>query len=488
MANRLTAFDVGAVALLTLASRALYFLAGVRFDVTPFPRYIQFIDAELLKDRFVESVWYSHAHPPGLNVLAGAGYLVFGDSAPAFFSLLFHALGFALALGAFALVLRLTGARVAAYVCAAALVVSPGFVLYENWFMYTFLEAALLMVSAVALYETLDRDSTAWAVVLFTALAALVLTRGFFHLGWLVLVAVYVAWAAANRWKILAACAVPLIVAALWYVKNYVYFGAFAASTMFGLGLSNISTLTVTRAELQPLVEAGTLSPLALVSRYENAAVLFSATADAQSGIAVLDRPRKASGEYNYNFRPLVEINDQYARDAFAVMRRFPANYALGVVIANRLFFSPSSMNEYFSAENRAAIAPIERIFNPLVYGVPERPRFIVQPHFGFAEPPSLEVNTSASQIALWLIVLGFGYVRVRPVFVGRPTADRTASIAVAYLLLVMLYVYALGTLVELGENYRYRFVVEPFVFVLATAMATDAIRRLRRVLRRGPP
>ena len=270
-------------------------------------------------------------------------------------SLLFHGLGLVLALGLFALTLRLTGTRVAAYVCTGLVVLSPGFVLYENWLMYTFLEAVLLTTSAVALYQTLDRGSMAWGVALFTALAALVLTRGMFHLGWFVLVVAYVAWAATNRKQIVAAAALPLLAATLWYAKNYFYFGAFAGSTMFGLGLSNIGTLTVPRADLEPLVEQGIVSPLALVSRYEDVGLLFAARNEQPSGIPVLDRPRKADGQYNYNYRPLIALNEQYARDSMAVIRRYPASYAIGVIVANRLFFSPSSMNEYFSPQNRAA-------------------------------------------------------------------------------------------------------------------------------------
>jgi hypothetical protein len=469
------------VGLLTFASGAAYFAAGVRFDASPFPSYIQFIDAELLNERLLESIWYSHAHPPGLNLLVGVTYRVFGDAAPAVLSLLFHGLGFALALGLFALTLRLTGTRVAAYVCTALFVVSPGFVLYENWLMYTFLEAVLLMASSVALYQTLDRGSMAWAVALFTVLATLVLTRGLFHLGWFALVVAYVAWAAPRRRRVVAAAALPLLVATLWYAKNYVYFGTFAGSTMFGLGLSNIGTLTVPRADLEPLIERGIVSPLALVSRYDDVALLFATRNDPPSGVPVLDRPRKSDGAYNYNYRPLIALNEQYARDSVAVIRRHPASYVIGVIIANRLFFSPSSMNEYFSPENRAAVKPFERIFNPMLYGVSADPRFTVQPHFGFDVPPSVEVNTSVAHIALWTVVLVFGWLRVRPAFFAKPVADRTVCLTLGYALFVMVYVHGLGTLVELGENYRYRFAVEPFFAVALAVLATDGARRLKR-------
>jgi hypothetical protein len=478
--ERTSAVDLGLVSLLWLTSALVYFASGVRFDTSPFPGYIQFIDDELLRERLLESIWYSHAHPPGLNLIVGLAYAGFGEQAPMVLAALFHALAIGVAFGVFALTLRLTGARFAAYLCTALLVTSPGFVLYENWLMYTFLEVVLLMASAVALYRTLDSGSAVWAFGLFAALAALVLTRGLFHLGWLVLVVLYVAWAAPHRLRILGAAAVPVLVATLWYGKNYLYFGTFAASTMFGLGLSNIGTLTVTRAELTPLVEEGVVSPLALVSRYQESALLFSSGNDSPSGIPVLDRPRKSNGEPNYNYRPLIEINEQYARDSFAVIRRYPASYLIGVLIANRLFFSPSSMNEYFSPENRAAAEGFEGVFNPLLYGVAAQPSFIAQPHFGFDQLPSLEVNTSVWLIGIWVLVFVFGWLQVRLLFLQRTVEDRTALVTLGYLLFVMLYVYALGTLVELGENYRYRFVIEPFLVVTAAVLVTAGVRRLK--------
>src|SRR5262245_44182174 len=98
MKRGVTALDLCLVSLLTLAARVAYFVAGVRFDTSPFPGYMQFIDDELLRERLIESIWYSHAHPPGLSLLVGLAYRSFGDHAPLFLSLLYHGLGFAVAL------------------------------------------------------------------------------------------------------------------------------------------------------------------------------------------------------------------------------------------------------------------------------------------------------------------------------------------------------------------------------------------------------
>ena len=87
---------------------------------------------------------------------------------------------------------------------------------------------------------------------------------------------------------------------------------------------------------------------------------------------------------------------------------------------------------------------------------------------------------TSGFRLLLYALVFVIGWLRIRPAFVDRAVHDRAALITLGYLLFVMLYVYALGTLVELGENSRYRFVAEPFLAVATAVLATDAVRRLK--------
>ena len=71
-------------------------------------------------------------------------------------------------------------------------------------------------------------------------------------------------------------------------------------------------------------------------------------------------------------------------------------------------------MNLYFSATNRAAVKPMEQVFNPLLYGVGATPGWIEQPHFGFSKQSFLEVNTSVPLMVLWVLVLGYGYIQAR--------------------------------------------------------------------------
>ena len=482
--------DNAVVLLVYAASTVTYWMLGVRFDASTYPRFMQFIDKDLLSDRLIESIWYYHAFPPLLNVFVGIGEKLFGQNAYIFFSASFHLLGLLLALSVWGLTERLTQSRGFALATTAILVFSPAYALYENWLMYTFPAATLLAVATLALQRYLDSERPAWGFAFFALLAMLALTRSLFHLAWLVLVViVMVAMLRGRRREVLLFASLPLLFVAAWYGKNYFLFGSFSTTTMAGLGLSNITTLTVPGEELLPRVEDGTLSPLVFVSRYQDKELLFSSQDLPPTGIPVLDRVKKVTGDYNFNNLQLVELNRLYLRDGYAVLRHFPYHYVTGLRISNLLFFSPTHMNEYFSAHNRYAAEPMEQIYNPLLNGV--RPGFgkIPQPHWGFNSRNvyMLEANPSYPLMALWIVVITLGYMRARASIRKDGSADRTQGIVLLFIIGNAIYVYCLATMLELGENYRYRFLVEPLFLVLTVVALQAATQRVARAVRGRP-
>jgi hypothetical protein len=468
------------VAAIYAASHALYWWLGVRFDASTLFGYMQFIDVELLAHRLLESLWYYHANPPLLNLFAGVGLKVFGAGAPAFFAVVFHLLGLMTAMAVHVLTRALADSRLAADIATAILVFSPSFVLYENWLMYSFPAAALLAVSAALLHRYASTGAARWGAAFFGVLAVLLLTRSLFHLGWLIMVTGLLALAMRGRRRqVLACAALPILAVALWYGKNYYLFGTFATSTWFGLGLSNISTLLVTRQELEPLVQRGELSQYALVSRYAQTDRLF-AQQPSPTGVPVLDQVRKPTGPYNYNNQQIVAIGRDYTADGLRVMRTFPKSYAIGLVISNRLFFSPSSMNLYFSPDNLAAALPMETVFNRVLYAVPARPGLMEQPHFGFTQSYVLQVNFSLMLMLAWWLTLAYGYAQARRSVPASEPSQQARALVIGFIVFTALYIYAVGTAFELGENFRYRWIVEPLVLVLAVTGVTHALRLIR--------
>lgn len=473
--------DLAIVIALFLSSRGLYAWLGLEFDASTLPTYMQFIDVELLKTRLLESLWYYHANPPMLNLVAGVGLKLFGEQAHVFFSLVFHLLGLAAAICVYALTLRLSSAPPAAVIATGLMVFSPSFVLYENWLMYSFPAAVLLTLSAWMLCRYVDTHQTKWCAALFVVLALLLLTRSLFHLAWMVLIALLlVACMWDRRREVLFAALAPILVVVLWYGKNYYYFGVFSGSSWMGLGLSNISTLVATREELQPLVADGRVTPFALVSRYHQMDRLFTSQQLPPTGVPVLDEIKKSNGIYNFNSQQVIAVSRDYTRDAVTVIRTYPFSYVVGLTISNRLFFSPSNMNVYFSLPNRAAVKPMERLFNPLLYGVGATPKVLEQPHFGFNKESFLEVNTSRLLIAFWVLLLAYGYTQARQALLGKDPERRPRAIVLGFIVVTALYLYVVGTALELAENYRYRFLIEPLFFVLGGTAVTSLVRVMK--------
>ncbi|MET0535442.1 MAG: glycosyltransferase family 39 protein [Steroidobacter sp.] len=472
--------DLWIVVALFAVSRAFYGWLGLHFDASTFPGYMQFIEPSLLTQRLFESLWYYHAGPPMLNLVVGIALKMFGAQAMLAVGLLFHVLGLLLAIAVYALTCRLSHSRLAGLITAGLLVFSPAFVLYENWLMYSFPATALLTLSALALYQYVDTRRTGWCVAFFSLLTALLLTRSLFHLAWMVLVTGLLAVMMREHWRqVLRAAFIPLLVIVLWYGKNYYLFGMFGSSSWMGLGLSNIATLVTTREELQPLVEDGRLSRYALISRYSQMDQLFDPSLP-PTGVPVLDQIKKPTGQYNFNYHGIIEVDRYYTHDALTVIRAYPFSYVIGMVIANRLFFSPTSMNLYFNKENRAAARPMEAVFNPLFYGVGAEPFLGKQPHFGFANAGSLEVNTSVPLILAWIVVLGYGYLQLRKALVSGTREELPRALAIGFIVLTTLYVYAISTTIELAENYRYRSLIEPLFLVLEATVITAFIRKAR--------
>ncbi len=474
--------DILAVLAITAAARLAYYVSGVHFDASTLGSYMQFIDTELLVTRLLESLWYYHANPPILNLFTGTVLKLFGDSSTIVFSMTFHILGFLAAVALFGLTLKLGRSRRMAFILTSLFVVSPSFVLYENWLMYTFPTAVLLLLSAFALLRFAETESTRWGIAFFASLAVIALTRSMFHLAWVVVITAGVFLVMRGQTRRVAIFAViPLLLVTGWYGKNYFLFGSFSASTWMGIGLSNISTLVVPKEDLAPLVEDGTLSKYALISRYEDRDQLFFDVEVPAKRIPVLHNKLKSSGAHNFNYASLIEINKFYTRDAFQVARHFPSSYATGLLISNRLFFSPGSMNLYFTVDNRVAASPMERFYNPLIYGANFLPQQLEQPHYGFSGKYRIEVNTGLILVITFPLVILFGLIRLFMMYRDAAPDRRASAIVLAYLLFNILYIYGLATFLELAENYRYRFIQEPLMLVVISLLLGDLLLTLRK-------
>lgn len=458
-----------------LASRIAYHLAGVRFDESPLGGYWQYVDPALLRERLWQSLLYLHSQPPVFNLFLGVVLKLFPVAHAAAFHLCFLGFGLGLTACFVTLALRLGVRPWLAGALGVIFAASPPVALYEQWLFYPTPTALLVCGSAVALHRFAERQRARDAALAFGLLAAVVLTRSLFHLGWLVLVFAVTLWRVPARraaWRgFLPAFAACLAL----YLKNLVLFGFFGASSWLGMSLGRAVTLSVPGDDVRAWVREGKLSRYALIAPFQDLSMykaLDPSVLGPPTGIPVLDEEVSANGSTNFNHRAYLQISRCYAEDVRRVLRLAPRAPLWGLEHGVYNFLRPASeLPPPFLRPNADRIRGFDRLFNIAVFGQLRASSFPPQD-----EP--IPLAAYARETGLWItasylvaLVAG-GLVLVRRL--RGPAGSEPSTVTWAYLWLTVLYVTGVGNLLEVGENNRFRFLADPLVLAMLAALATS--------------
>ena len=472
-----------------VGSRVVFFAAGVRFDDSSLRNYWQYVEVELLRSRLTESVLYLHSQPPLFNLFLGA-VLKWCPAPRVAFALVYQSLGLVLALSTFTLMRRLGVGPWLGFAACVALTVSPATILYENWLFYPYLTAVLLVLAGLLLHVALSASRPVLLPACFGCLAAVALMHSLFHLSWLVTSWAGVTWASRERgdarWSAACGALVVVAIAGLVYAKNAYLFGSFSASSWLGMNLSRLTTARLPVDERARLVAAGVLSDLALHGAFRPLDAYGSRwQSTPPTGVPVLDRPLKVGGATNFNHLAYLNISRGYLRDAVWVLRNRPAVYLKAVGSAGMRSLLPTT--DYFVLKDlKAPIGRYERLWNRVVFWQPRS--------LGVAAPAGILSRLGRMP---WLIVLSVPLVLVLSLRDGwrwlrEDHGDWPRGVTVLFLGFHAVWVLGIGSLVELGENQRFRFSVDPLLLTLAVMLVADAWRdgigpRTRRLFDRGP-
>jgi len=468
--------------LIRLGYHALY---GVEFDASSLRWFWQYIDPALLQDDALRSILLHHAQPPLFNALLALALKLSGagsDLAAATPWLHAFFFGFGLVLtGALFGLLRVLGLGNPAAAAATLLFsLSPASILYEHWLFYTYPTTALLVASALALHRTLRQGARSWdAVLLFGLLAAITLTRSLLHLAWMFsFVALVVFVSKGKRRRLVLCAALPCLLAFSLYAKNAAVFGIFSSSSWIGMNFSRLATEHVPLPERLELQRAGRISDVSLVPAFSK----LDRYPVALRNVASPDHPvlrdeTKSTGAPNFNHAAYVGISEAYFDDALTLVVLDPGGYLARVGHAWLIFMMPPS-EYWFLAPNREKIQRWEGLFDAVFYGVASA--------YG-ASPVPYDRTDRAYLLyrfsALWALLasvgIGYGLVAgVRETFIQG--GDRARGVCLLYIAGTALYVAVVGNALELRENNRFRFLVEPFVLALILSAGQRGVARIR--------
>jgi hypothetical protein len=447
-----------------LVSRTVAYGFGVRFNPNSIRCFTQIIDPVLLRSRLLESLFYLHSQPPLFNLLLGVGLKLF-PSFPSQFGAAMHviylALGLALSVGLYRLLVCVGIARWPSATIAVALSATPAFILYENWLFYEYPVAALLILSALAIYEFLRRETLWSAVVFFTLLAAVIYIRSIFQIIWMLLA---IGLLLATRWdlkrRILAASALPALLVIALMVKNFVLFGMPVTSSWFGMNLAQVVDAKVPLAERQKLVRRGELSRVSLTGPFEAPVMYLPLVQRPRSRhVPVLDELRKSTGCWNQNNAVFIPASSNFFHDAIKLIRLRPGAYARAILKGVGLYIRPfngdgyvdeSKIHGYVAVFDRAALLQVDR------------------------DGPAWTILLTHVAALLYGLRLTYRLLR-------RRVKQTASAVTLAYVWLTLAYVTLVVTFTQVVENGRIRFFLDPLVVVLLAAAARDGFRHVRR-------
>ena len=472
-----------------LASRAIYALAGVRFDATPIFNYWQIIDPHLLRHDLFRSLWYLHGQPPLYNLLLGLVLHVAGPHPAGAFQAVYLLAGMVLVASLF-LLLRGVGASrsIAVGAVLVVVVVNPAAVLYENWLYVEYFVVVLLVVACLLLLRFVQSGRTWLLVAFFTTAAVVVLSRSIFNLAWLLITTGALVVLRRGEWKrIFAAAAVPIALCVGWYTKNLVQFGSFTGSTCLGLNLERVTTFWVSEAERQDLIRQGRLSRYAVLDPYSLPSTAPEAFRGRKpTGVPILDEPDKSTGAANFDSLPYLNLCRALERDARTVLRLHPRLIATSARAAILIYFRPASDYTLFSDRNRSSVADVEHVFNLLAL----QPRAFT--HATDAPASNQRVYHPSTGEVAWLLVALYACAwAVAVAVLCRPHLRRRLGPAttafVVFATVTMGYLTVVGNLLEVGENNRFHIVLDPLAVAMVVVGATALLRDGQRAVATEP-
>lgn len=463
--NKFSIHLKGPVTILTAAfliSRAIVYFYGATFYGSFVHRLWQSIDVNLLRDELWISLWYSHAQPPLFNLLTGLLVHIF----PAWYMQAFHLVTLGLSLLTVLMLyktLQLLKVPVRIAVAVSLLfMLNPALILYESVYAYTVLTIFLLGASLFTLVNFLEsKKSFYWILFCFT-LAALVLTRSSFHLVWMISILVMMIALVRNDYAIrrsmMKAAVVPLLLVVCWYGKNYLLFGNFGSSTWLGMNLARM---------VQPETPLGNIGPFRPLQDY---AGLYSKDTRFFHA-AVLLQERKLQTRYiNFYHQDYIAISRQLQTESIRQIKADPITYLHQVMQSLIVFFSPAT-HAPFIDQNLEKIRGYSCIMTPDVSGF-DRYRSVSSTGFkdkNIARRQFMKINhlTEIDAIPAALVFL----VTMIVAFIGWRIQLMTPvdKVVVSFLLVTFAYGMLVGTLLEFGENNRFRFEISVINYVLLT-------------------
>jgi hypothetical protein len=454
-----------------------FFISRILFAREGIPFYdgalmLQTLDLGLLRTHLAQSIFYLHSQPPLLNLFLG---LVLKLTANSFqeqqvLQNCFLVMGFSLMLITFQLMLDFEVPIAIALLLVLLFEVNPGTLMLEGWYYSAYPTQILLCGSAFSLRRFLNHGDDRYGVAFLTCAGLPIFLNSSFQPIWFVAVLGFCYYAFGRRIRTMGApIAVVIGLIAILLIKNALVFGLVTTSSWFGMNLARMTTFQISQNDRQEEIRAGGLSEFASITPFSGLNHYPMETAK-PTGIPVLDLPRKSNGQFNLNNIAYIDISRHYLSDAVRTLKGHPGVYFHSILEATRCYFGTVKdlyphVSNLLGAWNTS-------------YNV------ILQPSEAWWWPRAVRCDT----VSLTLLV-GLPSIFCLTFFrLARADAWSPGDFTKAFMLLAIAYASVLGVMLEVGENSRFRSVVDPLYLVLLGSLLGDLVHVLSGFRNRSGP
>jgi hypothetical protein len=448
----------------------------------------QVLDLRVLADDPLGSVWYLHIQPPVHNLVVGAvmAWSPFPEMETLFILYALSLLVTGLLLHD--LLVRWGVRPVVGGVIVGLGLVNPSLLSTIHIASYEMPVACLLVTLFWLAQRHLDDPRGHRLVLIAVTLTVAALTRSLLHPAW-VLAALGLLWLvrSVDRRQITASLAVPLVLIGGWTLKNEIVFGTPTLTSWLGFNMQRGVSASMERDEVRAAVADGTVSPMALedpwlpLDRYaewtepcEPAHAHPVTSAEAKTPL-----DEDGSAPVNYNHECFLPVYRQAQHDALTLIRHDPGRYLTTRLPAILISYQPSQVQGGVVGGEPTWM---DRVYEPLLavrtvhVDMSEWNLQLLAP-----ENDTFTMRISPTLAALSLVVVARGIVAaarlVRRGWRARhdwPAEDAVWLLITATVLLVILG----GSLVEFGENGRFRSMLDPLLVTLPLAWLAQTVQR----------
>jgi hypothetical protein len=448
------------VAVVTIGAHVAAAIAGVRLTSKDFTSnelgaIWQLLPAHLLRHDLLSSIAHLQSQPPLFNLATGVVLELPHVTQPAAATAAMIVCAAVVAVATTGLLLELGVPRTATLIVVGLFVVAdPAEYLYMGYWFYALPTAAMVTAAGWAAARWARTARPGPGVVYGVLAAAVVLTNSSYQLYVFVVVSIPVVWVLRRQWRqVVAVLFVPLLVVVAWYANDVAQFGTYTTSSWIGMNLTRTTLLLDSTSDLDALVREHVLSPLALVHPFSPLKDYGALGIHAQTGVPALDEPTVNGFSSNFDDIAYVAISRRYLTEDLLWIEHRPVHYVKNLTVGARLWMLPAEQWEGVNTLPDYHLGGYTTVYDDVV-----DLQAVADP-FAAANVSYDKVAPGLSSLSVTLLAEAFLSLLVLPIVAWRRRRlDPRRAAGALWLWGTCAVVFVTTTLIEAGENNRFRF------------------------------